>query len=174
MAEKIPERLVWTVERLKLAPDDRVLEIGCGPGVAAALVCDRLTTGKLTAIDRSEKAIAAAEKRNQAHIDAGKAEFRVMALEDAALNGNRFDKVFAVNVNVFWTHPGQGLDVVRELMEEDGILYLVYHPPAGTDTAALAGKVTKALATNGFSVVDTIRADLETAAALCITARVPD
>ena len=174
MADKIPGRLVWTVERLKLAPDDRVLEIGCGPGVAAALVCDRLTTGKLTAIDRSEKAIAAAKTRNQSHIDAGKAEFRVMALEDTALDLNRFDKVFAVNVNVFWTHPGQGLDVVRGLMAEEGIFYLVYHPPVGTDTAALTEKVTKALAENGFSVVEAVRADLETAAALCITARVPD
>jgi cyclopropane fatty-acyl-phospholipid synthase-like methyltransferase len=172
MAEKIPERLVWTVERLKLAPDDRVLEIGCGPGVAAALVCDRLTTGKLTAIDRSEKAIAAEETRNRAHIEAGKAEFRVMALEDAALDGKRFDKIFAVNVNLFWTHPGQGLNAVRGLMEEEGIFYLVYHPPAGTDTAVLAGKVTKALAENGFSVVEAVRADLKTAAAVCITARV--
>jgi SAM-dependent methyltransferase len=171
MAEKIPERLIWTVERLNIAPDDRVLEIGCGPGVAAALVCERLTTGKLVAIDRSEKAIAAAVKRNQTHIDAGKAEFRAMALEDASLHGQRFDKIFAVNVNVFWTHPGQGMDVIRGLMEEEGIFYVVYHPPAGTDTAALAGKVSEALAANGFAVVDTIRADLETAAALCITAR---
>lgn len=170
MADNVPERLVWSVERLNIGPDDRVLEIGCGPGVAAALVCDRLTSGKLTAIDRSEKAITAAEKRNQAHIAAGKAEFRVMALEDAALDG-RFDTVFAVNVNVFWTQPGRGLDIVRGLMEEEGIFYLFYHPPAGADTAALAEKVTKALEANGFSVVEAVQADLKTAAALCITAR---
>lgn len=171
MAEKIPERLRWTVDRLVVAPDDRVLEIGCGPGVAAALVCERLTIGKIIAIDRSEKAIAAAVKRNQRYIDAGKADFRVMALEDAALHGQRFNKIFAVNVNVFWTHPGQGMDVIRGLMEEEGIFYAVYHPPAGTDTAALAQKVSEALAGNGFAVVETIRADLEAAAALCITAR---
>lgn len=173
MAEKIPERLRWTVDQLAIAPDDRVLEIGCGPGVAAALVCERLKTGKITAIDRSEKAIAAAVKRNQACINAGKAEFHVMSLEGMALDGQRFGKVFAVNVNVFWTHPGQGLDAVRTLMEDKGIFYAVYHPPAGTDTAALADKVSKALSDNGVSVVDTIHAKLETASALCITARVP-
>ena len=173
MGEKIPERLRWTVDRLGVAADERVLEIGCGPGVAAALVCERLTTGKLTAIDRSEKAIAAAEKRNRACIDAGKAEFRVMALEDAALAGQRFDKIFAVNVNVFWTHPGQGLDVIRRLMEEEGIFYVFYHPPAGTDTAALTEKVVEALVANGFVIADTIRAELETTAAVCVTARSP-
>lgn len=170
MADKVSKRLVWSVERLNIGPEDRVLEIGCGPGVAAALVCDRLTSGKLTAIDRSEKAITAAEKRNQAYIEAGKAEFRVMALEDAALDG-RFDTVFAVNVNVFWTHPGRGLDVVRGLMEEEGIFYLFYHPPAGTDTAALAEKVTKALEANGFSTAGVVQADLKTSAALCLTIR---
>lgn len=42
MAEKaVPERLSWAVETLELAPSDRVLEIGCGRGVAAALVLDR-------------------------------------------------------------------------------------------------------------------------------------
>ena len=171
MAEKIPERLRWAVERLAPAPDDRVLEIGCGPGVAAVLVCERLTTGKLTAIDRSEKAITAAVARNQAHIQAGKADFRVMALEDAALAGQRFDNIFAVNVNIFWTHPGQGLAIVRELMETEGRFYAFYHPPAGTDTAALAEKVSTALSANGFAVMDTIHANLETTAALCITAR---
>lgn len=173
MAEKIPERLIWAVEQLGIAPDDRVLEIGCGPGVAAALVCERLTTGKLTAIDRSEKAIAAAQKRNRAHIDAGKAEFRVAALEDGALDGQRFGRVFAVNVNVFWTNSGLGLDAVRKLMDKESVLYLIYHPPAGTDTAALAEKVSKALDAHGFSVVETVREQLETAAALCVTARGP-
>jgi trans-aconitate methyltransferase len=34
-------------------PGERLLEIGCGSGVAAALVCARLDDGRLLAIDRS-------------------------------------------------------------------------------------------------------------------------
>ncbi|MGH9223125.1 MAG: class I SAM-dependent methyltransferase [Acidimicrobiales bacterium] len=55
---------MWAVELLDVAPDDRILEAGCGPGVATALVCERLTTGQITAIDRSAVAIDRAKARN--------------------------------------------------------------------------------------------------------------
>src|SRR5687767_6618099 len=95
------ERLQTIVDQLEIGPEDRILEIGCGHGVAATLVCERLEGGCLTAIDRSPKMIEAAARRNRAYVEAGKAEFLVRTLDDLDLGSRRFDKVFAVRVRAF-------------------------------------------------------------------------
>ncbi|MFE8601779.1 SAM-dependent methyltransferase [Archangium violaceum] len=131
MAEhEIPERLRWTVEQLGIEPDARVLEIGCGTGVAVGLVCERLRTGHITGIDRSASAIDRARKRNAAHIAAGKAGLWRGDLMDFTSDAGVFDTVFAVNVNVFWTGAARAeLQRLFELTKPGGVALLVYEAP---------------------------------------------
>jgi SAM-dependent methyltransferase len=65
MAGKASERFVWAVDILAVRPADRLLEVGCGHGVAVSLVSEGLTTGTITAIDRSPKMIEVATRRNR-------------------------------------------------------------------------------------------------------------
>src|SRR5436309_7771718 len=92
VAGKASERFVWAVDTLEVRPADRLLEVGCGHGVAVSLVCERLTTGTITAIDRSPKMIEMATRRNREHVDAGRAVLEAVALEDADLGDRRFDR----------------------------------------------------------------------------------
>ncbi|MGH3087450.1 MAG: class I SAM-dependent methyltransferase [Rubrobacteraceae bacterium] len=126
------ERLRAVVERLDVKPDDRILEIGCGHGVAATFVCEKLEEGHLTAVDRSEKMVEAAAKRNASHVEAGKAEFFVSDLEDLDLGDRRFDKIFAVRVGLFHREPERARGLVEKWLASDGELFVVFDPPTNT------------------------------------------
>jgi len=115
MPPRVPARLKWAVDVLAVEPRDRILEIGCGRGVAVELICERLGTGRVTGIDRSPIAMAAAKSRNRSHLHSGKARRLNVALADAVLD-ERFDTVFAVNVNVFWLGPEKELAVIRQVL----------------------------------------------------------
>jgi ubiquinone/menaquinone biosynthesis C-methylase UbiE len=123
------DRLQAVVDELDVQPDDRVLEIGCGHGVAATFVCERLDGGRLTAVDRSAKMIAAAEKRNAAFVEAGKAEFLVGKLEELELGERRFDKIFAVRVGLFHRDPERAHALAARWLAPGGKVTAVFDPP---------------------------------------------
>jgi SAM-dependent methyltransferase len=123
------ERLRRIVEQLDIQPRERVLEIGCGHGVAATFVCERLDGGRLTAIDRSPKMVAAAARRNAAYVEAGTAEFLVAALEDADLGDRRYDTIFAVRVGLFHREPERARALAERWLAPGGRLTAVFDPP---------------------------------------------
>lgn len=126
------ERLRAVVDRLDVQPGDRVLEIGCGHGVAATLVCERLGRGgRLTAIDRSPKMIDAAARRNADYVKAGIAEFLVMDLEELDLGVRRFDKAFAARVGLFHRDPDRARALVEPWLTQGGTLLAVFDEPTG-------------------------------------------
>jgi ubiquinone/menaquinone biosynthesis C-methylase UbiE len=127
----LSERLRSVVERLDLRPDDRVLEIGCGHGVAATLVCERLEGGRLTAVDRSAKMIEAATRRNATYVEAGKAEFLVADLEDLGLlEDRRFDKIFAARVGLFHREPERARSFVEPWLAPGGEVFAFFDEPS--------------------------------------------
>ncbi|GAA3468768.1 class I SAM-dependent methyltransferase [Nonomuraea roseola] len=148
----VPQRLSWAVETLAVAPGDRLLEIGCGPGVAVSLVCDLLTTGTITAVDRSATAVERAGARNARHLESGRARILRASLEELRLDGERFDKVFAVNVNLFWTRdPARELAHISSLLAYGGELSLFYEPPSAERASALAADLTRTLSSHGLT-----------------------
>ncbi len=125
----VSERLRSVVEQLGIRPNDRVLEIGCGYGVAATLVCELLEEGHLTAVDRSAKMIQAATRRNEAYIEVGRAEFLVATLEDLDLGDRRFDRIFAIRVGLFHREPERARGIARRWLAPGGELFAFFDAP---------------------------------------------
>src|SRR5215218_8926550 len=173
MASKPSERFVWAVDALALDPADHVLEVGCGHGVAVSLVCERLTGGRITAIDRSSKMIEMAARRNREHIARGRAVLKTVALEKADFGGERFDKVFAFNVAPFWLQPKEALEIVGRHLAPGGSVYLFWdarHTQSGR-ARDLAVRLIERIRLADFSVNQVLLKELRPVSAVCVIGR---
>jgi SAM-dependent methyltransferase len=166
---EVPARVRWALAVLDPAPGDRILEIGCGPGVAAALVCERLTTGWMLALDRSAVATRRTAQRCAAHVATGRLEVRTGGLEALDVPDGAFDAAFCVDVNLFWTRsPAPELALLRAALRPGGALHVCYgDAPGGPDKAS--GLVSEALRAAGLADVTVRRG----AGGLAISARRP-
>ncbi|MCP3802498.1 class I SAM-dependent methyltransferase [Allokutzneria sp. A3M-2-11 16] len=150
----VPDRVRWAVEVLDPRPEDEILEIGSGPGVAASLVCQRLQSGRLLALDRSPVAVERIGERNADHVAAGRLAVRQSALADLIVPPSSFDKAFAVNVNVFWVgDPARELAVLKAALREGGSLHILYGAGGPTSADRVTGPVAAALREHGFAEV---------------------
>jgi SAM-dependent methyltransferase len=143
-----PDRLPWIVEQLAVEPTDVVLEVGCGHGVAAGLVLDRLTTGRYVAVERSPAMVLAAERRNRAAIDVGRATFVAAAIETVALD-LRFDRAFAVRVAAL-ARPAALTGLARHL-RPGAVVVLGFDAPGGRAPTEVVDAVSFHLESLGFA-----------------------
>ena len=173
MASKASERQQWAVGVLDVRPSDRLLEIGCGHGVAVSLACERLVDGRIVALDRSPKMTEMAARRNARHVAAGRAEI-VTGLFERLEVGGPFDKVFAFHVAAFWRRPAEMLGRTESVLAPSGALYLFNQLPGwGREGSAeafcreLAGVVSE----HGWAVGEPLIAGLGSPPAICLVAR---
>jgi len=155
--QTIPARIRWAVDLMDVQPTDHILEIGCGPGEGAELICSRLTTGKLFAIDRSEAGVDRTKKRCQRFVDAGRLTVRQIDLATLRVPVKRLHKVFAFNVNLFWARDAKDeIALLHERVLPGGAVYLFYEATRREEVPTMVERAGKGLATAGFkvSVVD--------------------
>lgn len=152
------ERLTYAVELLDVQPGDRLLELGCGHGVAVSLVCERLDGGRIVALDRSAKMTDATRKRNAVWIERGTASVLTTSLDEADLGRAAFDKVFGVHFPVLLRgEPSRELDVIRGCLAHGGTLHVIFQPFSAGQVDATVTRLRTVLDGQGFPVADVRR-----------------
>lgn len=151
--QTIPARIRWAVDVMDLQPDDHVLEIGCGPGAGAELICERLTSGKLFAIDRSESGVDRTKRRCAKYVEAGRLTVRQIDLATLRVPVKRLTKVFAFNVNLFWVREcADEVALLHERVLPGGAVYLFYEANRPELVPTIVQKGSAALVAGGFRV----------------------
>lgn len=151
--QTIPVRIRWAVDLMDVQPNDQVLEIGCGPGAGAELICSRLETGKLFAIDRSESGVDRTKRRCAAYVESGRLTVRQIDLATLRVPVKRLTKVFAFNVNLFWVRDcAEEVALLHERLVPGGAIFLFYEVRWPEQMPHVIEKASGALAAGGFRV----------------------
>lgn len=118
MTAKISDRLLKVVDALPLRENIRLLEIGCGPGVAAREIAGRLEKVYILALDRSPAAIAQAVRSSENEIAAGKLQYIQTKIEEFELSPDEplFDWAFGIRVGALdGRHPELADEALRRI-----------------------------------------------------------
>ena len=128
MAQDHQPENIWTVTLLDVQPNDQVLELGFGPGVAIQALSQRVTTGRIAGIDLSKTMLRAAAKRNAAAIRRGRVALHHGDAAHLPFEENTFDKAFGIHTIYFWRQPIAVLREVWRVLKPGGMIALTVLP----------------------------------------------
>ena len=150
-------RNAWAVSLLDVQREDRVLEIGFGPGIAITELSARAPEGYVCGLDHSAVMVQQAAGRNAEAVRRGQVDLRLGSVDELPDFDAPFDKVLAVNVALFWDRPVELLGNLRRVLRMGGRIALAFQPrgPGATDEAArtTGRQLIAALREAGFSQV---------------------
>jgi cyclopropane fatty-acyl-phospholipid synthase-like methyltransferase len=166
-------RNLWTVDLLELQPNHRVLEIGCGPGLALEGCLEKVTSGRVIGVDRSSVMVAQSAKRNAAAL----ADQRLMlmigsenSLEELSCP---FDRIYAVNVAMFFSDPQATIQSLASKLMPDGKLAITHMPrnkgATSADTERVGDRLAGYFDDCGLRSVTKHVLALEPVPAVCVT-----
>ncbi len=110
----------WTLRLLAARPDDHVLEVGFGPGVAIESLANSLPTARIAGVDHSETMFRSARRRNQASVDRGRVDLLLASVNELPYDDESFDRVFSIHSIYFWDNPVTGLRELYRVLKPGG------------------------------------------------------
>ena len=120
MARLTAEANHWIMSLLDIRPDDRVLDVGCGPGVGVAAAARQATDGLVVGVDASATMVRQAARRNRASIRQGRVEIRRGDATRLALPDGGFTKAASLDSFQFWPDPHAALRELRRVLVPTG------------------------------------------------------
>jgi len=128
MARLSGARNAWIISLLDVQPEDRVLEVGSGPGAAIQVLADLARNGTVVGIDSSPLMLRQATRRNVRAVRAGRVQLRqgsalALPFEDAS-----FDKALTINSVQIWPDSFAGIKELQRVLKPGGLINVALQP----------------------------------------------
>ena len=155
MARTNQECAAWVIDLLAIHRNDKVLEVGFGPGVGIRLLAGLASAGYVAGVDASGEMVQQATARNANVIQSGRVDLRHGSVESLPFENNTFDKALAINSMQMWPDAVGGLQEMRRVMRSGGRVALGFTPYSGQPDSGLTETLTAA----GFTQARVMESD---------------
>ena len=108
--------------RMRLAPDDNVLDVGCGAGWLAALVAEQLPEGRVVGIDVSDEMVRRARRRND---ELENTMFVIGEAGEIPWDAQFFNQALSVESAYYWPDPARGMREIYRVLREGGSAWVL-------------------------------------------------
>lgn len=112
------------IKDLDLQPNDKLLEIGYGPGVGIRMIAEQCPGCTIHGIDFSKLMFKRASKYNKPFIDNGRVQLQYGDFLKSPVSNDRYDKVFCLNVVYFWDELTDPFKKVFSVLKKRGAFHI--------------------------------------------------
>ncbi len=110
---------------MDIAPDDVILDVGCGGGKTVNRLVQRASQGKVFGIDYSPDMVKYSKKVNKQLIAENRVEILEGSVEKMVFPDNFFDLVTAFETYYFWSNIPDAMREIKRVLKPNGKLLMV-------------------------------------------------
>lgn len=110
------------LSEMEFAPDDKILDLGCGSGWLCGLLADKVPSGQVVGMDVADEMVRRARQR---YADNPRMMFIVAGAEDIPWDENFFNRVVSVESAYYWPDPAQGFREIFRVLQPRGTVHIL-------------------------------------------------
>jgi arsenite methyltransferase len=110
------------IARMKISPEERVLDVGCGSGWATRLLAEYAFDGRVTGIDISDEMIRVAR---EASITVANTDYEITSAEQLPFPDREFTHAFSMESLYYYRNIPKALREIHRVLKPTGVFVAV-------------------------------------------------
>jgi SAM-dependent methyltransferase len=110
------------LELMQMAPDDEILDVGCGAGWLSRILARRVPEGRVVGMDISDEMIRHARQAGAGFVNLG---FVVGGVDEIPWESDFFTRAISVESSYYWPDPAKGLKEIHRVLAGGGSAWIL-------------------------------------------------
>jgi len=122
MAEEHAAIAAGMLAEMSFAPDDKILEVGCGAGWLCGILAEKVLQGQVIGMDVADEMVRRARRR---FAENARLMFLIAGVEDIPWDDNFFNLAVSIESAYYWPDPAQGFREIFRVLQPGSSLRIL-------------------------------------------------